>query len=176
MEVLDQPLEGLKLIRPNVFFDERGYFLETYRESRYKSSGVAVSFVQDNHSFSKKGTIRGMHFQSFPGQAKLVKVVEGEIYDVVVDIRPHSPTFKQWKGFVLDSKKHEQLFIPVGFAHGFAVLSETAHVTYKVSTPYDAAHEKTFRYNDPEIGIKWPVENPIVSARDLESPFFKQVT
>lgn len=176
MEVIDLRLEGLKLIKPKVFKDHRGFFLETFQQSAYQKAGIACSFVQDNHSFSQKGCIRGMHFQSFPGQAKLVRVAVGKIYDVAVDIRPHSPTYGQWEAVILDDESHHQLFIPVGFAHGFCVLSDEAHVLYKVSTPYDAKFEKGFRWNDPTVNIQWPVEHPIVSERDHQAPFFCEMS
>lgn len=150
------------------FRDERGFFEETFRASSFP-----CSFVQDNHSFSKKGVIRGMHFQSFPGQAKLVQVIQGEIFDVVVDIRKQSPTKGQWDGVYLTA--HEQLWIPVGFAHGFCVVSNEAHVIYKVSSYYEPACEKTFRFDDPFIGIKWPESHPILSDKDLNAPLFCEV-
>jgi dTDP-4-dehydrorhamnose 3,5-epimerase len=175
MKVVELPLQGLKLLSPRVFHDERGFFLESYRQPIYQESGIECAFVQDNHSFSKKGTIRGMHFQGEPGQAKLISVGMGEIYDVAVDIRPDSPTFGKWFGVVLNSNEHKQLFIPVGFAHGFCVLSEEAHVFYKVSSIFDEKQEKGFRFDDPDIGIQWPVKEPIVSERDQKSPLFKEV-
>lgn len=167
-------LEGLRLIRPKVFEDERGFFLESFREPLYQAQGITCSFVQDNHSYSKKGTIRGMHFQRAPGQAKLIRVGVGRIYDVVVDIRPNSPTFGKWEGVYLDGEKHEQLFIPVGFAHGFCVVSDEAHVFYKVSTLYDTNEEMTFRFDDPDVAIEWPEPSPIVSLRDQTAPTFKE--
>lgn len=176
MDTIDLQLPGLKLIQPRVFFDERGFFKESYRKNLYQEQGIDCEFAQDNHSFSRKGTIRGMHFQRRPGQAKLVSVIVGKIYDVVVDIRPDSPTFGKWEGVYLDDAAHHQLFVPVGFAHGFCAVSETAHVLYKVSTPYDADEEKGFRFDDPDVGIIWPESNPIVSTRDLEAPSFKTVT
>lgn len=175
MEVINLRLEGLKLIKPKVFRDDRGFFLESFQESVYEQKGIPSRFVQDNHSYSQRGCIRGMHFQSFPGQAKLIRVSVGEIYDVAVDIRPDSPTYGQWEAVVLDDRFHHQLFVPVGFAHGFCVLSEEAHVMYKVSTPYQAEFEKGFRWNDPTINISWPVESPIVSERDQIAPFFHEI-
>ncbi len=175
MEVNHLRLEGLKLIKPKVFKDQRGFFLETFQQSIYEKVGIACPFVQDNHSFSQKGCIRGMHFQSFPGQAKLIRVAVGKIYDVVVDIRPHSSTYGQWEAIILDDESHHQLFIPIGFAHGFCVLSEEAHVLYKVSTPYDPKFEKGFRWDDPTVKIKWPVENPIISDRDRQAPFLHEM-
>jgi dTDP-4-dehydrorhamnose 3,5-epimerase len=167
--------KGVQLIRPRIVFDERGYFLETYQKNRYKALGIDDDFVQDNHSFSKMRTIRGMHFQRSPGQAKLIYVVSGEIFDVVVDIRPRSSTFRQWKGVHLSAHTHEQLLIPIGFAHGFCTLSETAHVCYKVSSMYDPIEEKGFRYDDSEIGIEWPCLQPILSQKDAQAPSFDEV-
>jgi len=167
-------LEGLKFVTLSAYEDERGFFKESYRRPLYEKMGISCEFVQDNHSFSKKGTIRGMHFQSEPGQAKLISVLHGTIYDVVVDIRPHSPTFGEWIGIRLEAEKHQQLFIPIGFAHGFCTLSEEAHVAYKVSSVYDPTTEKGFRFNDPELAIQWPIKDPIVSERDRSSPFFRE--
>jgi dTDP-4-dehydrorhamnose 3,5-epimerase len=175
MEVIDLRLNGLKLIKPKVFKDSRGFFLESFKQPTYENHGIAEVFQQDNHSFSQKGCIRGMHFQSIPGQAKLVRVAVGKIYDVAVDIRPQSPTFGQWEAVLLDDQEHHQFYIPVGFAHGFCVLSDEAHVMYKVSTPYDPKHEKGFRWDDPQIKIEWPIEQPIVSERDLLAPFFHDI-
>ncbi len=175
MEVINLRLKGLKLITPRIFRDNRGFFKEVYRESHYVDQGIHPQFVQDNHSYSQKNVIRGMHFQSFPGQSKLVWVVQGKIFDVAVDLRKESPTFGQWEGVYLDSESHHQLFIPAGFAHGFCVISEEgAHVHYKVSTFYESATEKTFRYNDPTVKIEWPVCSPIISDRDLQAPTFEE--
>lgn len=171
MEVIDLCLPGLKLIKPKIFKDARGFFFESFQQSVYEKMGLPA-FVQDNHSFSRQGCIRGMHFQSFPGQAKLIRAGVGTIYDVAVDIRPDSPTYKQWEAVVLDDQSHHQLFIPVGFAHGFCVLTPEAHVLYKVSTPYDPRFEKGFRWDDPMINIKWPVDSPLVSERDQQASFF----
>jgi dTDP-4-dehydrorhamnose 3,5-epimerase len=164
--LIEEKLEEVKWVRLKAFVDERGSFQELYRSSLYKELGIDVDFVQDNHSISKKGTIRGMHFQSSPGQAKLVSVLEGTIFDVYVDIRKNSPAFGKWGGRILEAKEGDQLFIPVGFAHGFAVLSDTAHVVYKVSAEYNAEKECTFRYDDPAVGIEWPVSAPILSEKD----------
>ncbi len=175
MELIDLRLAGLKLIKPKIFKDQRGFFLESFQQTLYEKMGITCAFVQDNHSFSQKNCIRGMHFQSFPGQAKLIRVAIGKIFDVAVDIRLHSSTYGQWEAVILDDQSHEQLFIPVGFAHGFCVLSEEAHVLYKVSTPYDPKFEKGFRWDDPAINIEWPVEHPIVSERDQKAPFFHEI-
>lgn len=176
MEIIDLRLSGLKKIVPRIFKDERGFFFENYRQSIYREKGVDVEFIQDNISFSRFGTVRALHFQSFPGQAKLVSCIEGRIWDVAVDIRKNSPTFGQWEAVELDSEKHEQVFIPIGFAHGFCVLSETALVQYKVSNPYDAKTECSIRWNDPDFNIAWPIEKPILSPRDQVSPFFRELS
>ncbi len=170
VDVIDLPLAGLRLVTPRVFRDERGLFVETYRETSYRAAGIDVAFVQDNHSRSQRGTLRGMHFQTAPGQAKLVRCAAGVIFDVAVDIRPGSPTYGQWHGVTLDAEQHHQLYVPVGFAHGFCVLSDTADVTYKVSSIYDAATESGFHHADPDVGIVWPVAEPLVSGRDQQAP------
>jgi dTDP-4-dehydrorhamnose 3,5-epimerase len=172
MEVDDLPLAGAKLIRPKLFSDARGFFLETYSEPRYRAAGIHAQFVQDNHSRSLHGTLRGLHYQSTPGQAKLLRVAAGRIFDVIVDIRPGSPTFGKWHGVYLDAVAHHQLFIPIGFAHGFCVVSEIAEVLYKVSSPYDASTEHAMQWDDPELGVAWPVPNPLLSARDQASESF----
>lgn len=176
MEIIDLSIPGLKLIRLTAFEDDRGFFKECYRRPRYVELGIENEFVQDNLSYSKPNVVRGMHYQTEPGQAKLVSVLHGTIFDVAVDIRPDSPYFGKWEGVFLDASKHEQLFIPIGFAHGFCVISpEGAHVHYKVSSVYDSSTEKAFRFDDPHINIRWPIANPSLSSRDLESPYFKDV-
>lgn len=172
MKVERLSLEGPRLIRPKVWADERGFFLESYSEARYREHGVSCPFVQDNHSCSKRGTLRGLHYQSVPGQAKLVRVVRGRIFDAVVDIRPESSTFGQWLGVELDADEHLQLFVPVGFAHGFCVLSEEAEVLYKVSSPYHPETECGIAWNDPDIGVDWPVPSPVLSRRDETNESF----
>jgi dTDP-4-dehydrorhamnose 3,5-epimerase len=172
VRITNLDLEGLKLITPDIFGDERGFFLETYSAARYAEAGIHETFVQDNHSRSIKGTLRGLHYQSHPGQAKLVRVTFGRIYDVAVDIRPGSSTFGRWLGAELDAEKREQLFIPVGFAHGFCVLSDAAEVQYKVSAPYDPKTECSISYGDPDLAVAWPVDSPILSARDLQAESF----
>jgi dTDP-4-dehydrorhamnose 3,5-epimerase len=173
MQVEDLPLAGLKLIRPRVFRDARGFFFESYHEPRFREAGIHVTFVQDNHSRSVKDTLRGLHYQSSPGQAKLLRVTSGRIFDVAVDIRPDSPTYGRWEGVYLDAEQHAQLFLPVGFAHGFCVVSDTADVVYKVSSVYDAATESTISWDDPDIGIEWPTESPVLSDRDRKGESFK---
>jgi dTDP-4-dehydrorhamnose 3,5-epimerase len=172
VKVVDLELPGLKLIHPDVFGDERGFFLETYSVGPYAAAGIDVTFVQDNHSRSTKGTLRGLHYQSQPGQAKLVRVILGRIFDVAVDIRPKSPTFGRWLGVELDAEKREQIFVPVGFAHGFCVLSDAAEVEYKVSAPYDGKTECSIHYADPDLAVAWPVPKPLLSARDQQAESF----
>lgn len=166
MNVIPGGLEGLLVIEPKVFRDDRGFFLEPYNAARYKSKGIDVDFVQDNHSFSTQGVLRGLHFQKNPGQAKLMRCGRGRIWDVAVDIRKGSPTFGKWWGLELDAQTHRQLFIPVGFAHGFCVLSEEAEVLYKCSSVYDPVTESGIAWDDPDIGVPWPVEKPVISQRD----------
>ena len=172
VRVINLELPGLKLIQPTVFGDERGFFLETYSAPRYRDAGITVEFEQDNHSRSVKGTLRGLHYQSSPGQAKLVRVSLGRIWDVAVDIRPDSSTFGQWQAVELDDQKREQLFVPVGFAHGFCVLSDFAEVQYKVSSPYDPKTECGLDYADPDLNVRWPVTSPLLSARDQQGESF----
>lgn len=175
MECTDLPLAGMKLLRPDVRGDERGFFLEAYNERDYARHGIDVRFVQDNHSRSRRGVVRGLHFQTQPGQAKLVRVASGKIFDVAVDVRPGSATFGAWHGVELDATRHEQVFLPVGFAHGFAVLSDWADVIYKVSSFYDAGAEATIRFDDPMLGVRWPVSAPLVSVRDASAPTWGEV-
>jgi len=175
MEIFDLRIKGLKLVKPKVFKDSRGFFLESFQESQYKKMGIEGHFPQDNHSYSQQNCIRGMHFQSHPGQAKLIRVAVGKIYDVAVDIRLDSPTYGEWEAVILDDQDFYQFYIPVGFAHGFCILSPEAHVLYKVSHPYNPITEKGFRWDDPDINIHWPTQTPLVSERDQTSPFFKEL-
>jgi dTDP-4-dehydrorhamnose 3,5-epimerase len=171
MRTLPTSLSGVLLIEPAVHGDHRGFFAETWRADTWPDAGMDVTFVQDNHSRSKRGTLRGMHFQTVPGQAKLVRCARGSIFDVVVDLRRGSPTFGRWEGFVLDEETMRQLFVPIGFAHGFCVTSEVADVVYKCSSYYDAATEAGIAYDDPAVGIQWPLGvEPIVSERDANAP------
>ena len=162
----DLPLSGLKLIRPAVFEDARGYFLELHHERRFASMGVQDALVQDNLSYSRRGVLRGLHFQTPGWQGKLVSVVRGEVFDVAVDLRRDSPTFGQWHGLTLSEQNHRQLWVPRGFAHGFCVTSDEALVLYKCSDFYEPAQEQTLLWSDPELGIPWPVERPLVSDKD----------
>lgn len=158
------------VIEPDVFQDDRGFFLESYSYLKYKDLGINYHFVQDNHAKSKINTLRGLHFALSPGQVKLVRCTQGSIWDVIVDIRPNSPNFKQWEGVELTSKNYLQVIIPVGYAHGYSVLSETAEVQYKVSDYYNPDREKEVFWNDPSLNIDWKVENPIISNRDKKAP------
>ncbi|MEA2363045.1 MAG: dTDP-4-dehydrorhamnose 3,5-epimerase [Thermoleophilaceae bacterium] len=162
------------LFEPAVHGDARGFFLETYRKAALAELGVHDDFVQDNHSRSRLGVLRGMHFQ--PGQAKLVRCARGSVLDVVVDIRPGAPSFGRWEAFPLDDEAHHQVYVPDGFAHGFCVTSDLADVVYKVSSYYDAALESGFRFDDPEVGIEWPPGIEFeVSARDREAPLLSEL-
>lgn len=172
MDIEELPLSGAKVVRPKVFRDARGFFFESYSQPRYQAAGIHEQWVQDNHSCSVKNTLRGLHYQSTPGQAKLLRVTSGRIFDVLVDIRPESPTFGKWHGVMIDAEEHAQVFVPIGMAHGFCVLSDIAEVQYKVSSPYDGATECAIRWNDPDIGVEWPVTEPILSARDQTSESF----
>jgi dTDP-4-dehydrorhamnose 3,5-epimerase len=169
MQKLPTKLDGPVLLAPVVHGDDRGFFLESYRSGSLADLGVEDGFVQDNHSRSRRGIVRGMHYQ--PGQAKLVRCVRGAIFDVVVDIRPGSPQFGQWEAFELDDVAHHQLYCPDGFAHGFCVLSEVADVIYKVSTFYDPQAESGFAFDDPEVAIDWPDRDHLIaSERDRTAP------
>jgi dTDP-4-dehydrorhamnose 3,5-epimerase len=174
MRALDTRLDGPVVIEPVVHGDARGFFQETYRKAMFADLGVHDEFVQDNHSRSRLGVLRGMHFQ--PGQAKLVRCARGSILDVLVDIRPGSDTFGQWEAFPLDDEAHHQLYVPDGFAHGFCVTSELADVVYKVSTYYDPDAESGFRFDDPEVGIEWPSGIELqVSDRDRVAPLLSEL-
>jgi dTDP-4-dehydrorhamnose 3,5-epimerase len=158
------------IIEPKVFGDERGFFLETFHTSRYADlAGISLPFVQDNFSRSLKGVLRGLHFQKTKPQGKLISVVRGEVYDVAVDIRKGSSTFGQWVGVILSEENKKQLWVPPGFAHGFAVLSEIADFYYKCTDYYDPSDEGSILWNDPDLAISWPVENPILSDKDINA-------
>ena len=167
---IETKLEGVVLLEPQVHGDARGFMVETFRREAWAELGVAAEFVQQNHSRSSKGTLRGLHFQTEPGQAKLVRCPRGEIFDVAVDLRRDSPTYGQWEGHVLDDEAHRQLYVPVGFGHGFAVLSETADVAYQLSSLYDPVTEAGIAWDDPDVGVDWPVEGPLLSERDKSAP------
>ncbi|MDE1844367.1 MAG: dTDP-4-dehydrorhamnose 3,5-epimerase [Thaumarchaeota archaeon] len=162
------------LVDAQAFSDERGFFMESFKESVFSANGINTKFVQDNYSHSIKGVLRGLHYQKDPkAQAKLVIVARGEIFDVAVDIRKNSPTYGRWVGEILSDKNHQLLYIPEGFAHGFCVLSDTADVLYKINSEYSPEHERGILWNDQDISIKWPTEKPVMIKKDLELPTLK---
>ena len=170
MRVVATQIPDVLIIEPDVLRDARGYFLETYHAEKYRDVGVQGPFLQDNHSLSVARTLRGLHLQARRPQGKLIRVVEGEIFDVAVDVRRGSPSFGRWVGHTLSSENFRQCWVPPGFAHGFCVLSPSAHVEYKCTEVYDPAGELGIAWNDPTLAIVWPVERPIVSQRDQRSP------
>ncbi|HEX8958279.1 MAG TPA: dTDP-4-dehydrorhamnose 3,5-epimerase [Solirubrobacterales bacterium] len=167
---LETKLNGVVLLEPEVHGDARGFMVETFRRDAWAELGIDVEFVQHNHSRSVKGTLRGIHFQTEPGQAKLVRCPRGSIFDVAVDLRRGSPTFGQWEGHVLDDEAHRQLYVPVGFGHGFAVLSDVADVAYLLSSVYDPATEFGIAWDDSDVGVEWPIADPLLSERDKSAP------
>ncbi len=170
MNIVQTSLQDCVIIEPEVFGDERGFFLETFHTSRYADlAGISLPFVQDNYSRSAKGVLRGLHFQKTKPQGKLISVVRGEVYDVAVDIRKGSSAFGQWVGVILSEENKKQLWVPPGFAHGFVVLSEIADFEYKCTDYYDPSDEGSILWNDPDLAIVWPVENPILSDKDLNA-------
>ena len=176
MRLLETRLDGPVLLEPAVHGDARGFFLESYRANVWAQHGVGEAFVQDNHSRSGRGVLRGMHFSIGAGQAKLVRCARGRILDVVVDLRRASPTFGEWEAVELDDESARQLFVPVGFAHGFCVLSEVADVAYKCSTYYEGAVERGFRFDDPDVAIAWPQDlELLVSERDRQAPALGEI-
>jgi dTDP-4-dehydrorhamnose 3,5-epimerase len=168
MNVLNCHIPGLLIIEPKVFGDTRGFFLETWNRRRYGEAGLDVDFVQDNVSFSRRGILRGLHFQNPKPQGKLLQVLQGEVFDVAVDIRRSSPTFGKWHGLVLSGENKTQFYIPAGFAHGFVVLSETALFQYKCTEIYSPQDEMAIRWDDPDLGIQWPLKEPLLSDRDAK--------
>ncbi len=168
MKVRELSLPGLRLIEPERFGDHRGYFIETWNKERYEKAGLSKVFVQDNLSFSAKGVLRGLHFQREHAQAKLVTVLKGEVFDVAVDIRVGSPTFGQWEAVSLSGKNGYQLYVPEGMAHGFCITSDEALFAYKCSDFYHPESEKTVLWNDPDIGIQWPLSHPSLSEKDAK--------
>ena len=166
MNVTRCALDGLLILEPKVFGDSRGFFLETWNRNRYLEIGIPADFVQDNISFSRRGILRGLHFQNPNSQGKLVSCLQGEIYDVAVDLRRASPTFGQWQSTTLSSENKRQFFIPPGFAHGFQVLSDSALFHYKCTDFYTPAHERTLKWNDPALKIPWPITDPMLSDKD----------
>jgi dTDP-4-dehydrorhamnose 3,5-epimerase len=170
---LPTEIDGVVLIEPDVHGDERGFFVETFRANEMQQLGIEVEFVQENHSRSGERVLRGLHMQR--GQAKLVRCARGAIFDVAVDLRPDSPTYKRWEGYELDDVTHRQLLIPDGFGHGFCVLSEQSDVIYRVSSYYDPELEKGIAWDDPEVAVRWPVSEPILSDRDRNAPRLAEV-
>lgn len=172
MKFIETPIQGLWIIEPRIFRDERGFFMETYHREKFHEHGITETFVQQNHSHSKRGVLRGLHYQTTPfEQGKLVKVANGEVFDVAVDIRPNSPTFGEWFALKLSSENHRLLYIPPGFAHGFCALSDSVDFVYSCTKPYSPVHESGIIWNDPKISIQWPVNSPIVSGKDANLPF-----
>ena len=167
MKISHSKLKGCVIIEPRVFGDERGFFLETFQAVRYEQeAGIDLSFVQDNHSRSARGVLRGLHFQKTKPQGKLVRVVRGEVYDVAVDIRKGSATFGEWEGVILSEDNKKQFWVPPGFAHGFVVLSDTADFEYKCTDYYDPSDEGCILWSDPDLDIPWPIANPVLSTKD----------
>lgn len=177
MEIETFDIEGLILIKPKAFEDERGFFMESYNKKKFEEIGIDVEFVQDNHSKSSKGVLRGLHFQTPPfAQDKLVRVTRGEVLDIAVDIRKGSATYGMWQGVILNEENRHMFFVPKGFAHGFAVLSEVCDFQYKVSNYYSAENDGGIIWNDPEIGIDWQIEDPLISEKDSKHPLLKDFT
>ena len=171
MNVIPTKLKDCVIIEPKVFGDERGFFLETFQAERYREKAcIGLAFVQDNHSRSQKGVLRGLHFQKTKPQGKLVRVVRGEVFDVAVDIRKGSPSFGQWEGVILSEENKRQFWVPPGYAHGFVVLSEIADFEYKCTDYYDPSDEGSLIWNDSQVGIDWPLDNPTLSAKDSTAP------
>ncbi|CAI1125302.1 dTDP-4-dehydrorhamnose 3,5-epimerase [Serratia fonticola] len=176
MQVTDTKIDGVKIIQPKVFGDARGFFLETFEKRRYQEMlDIDLDFVQDNHSRSSRGVLRGLHFQKINPQGKLVRVVRGEVFDVAVDIRPGSPTYGAWEGVILSEENKTQFWVPPGLAHGFVVLSDVADFEYKCTDYYNPAHEDCLLWNDPAVGIEWPLENPLLSEKDKIGKLFKEL-
>jgi dTDP-4-dehydrorhamnose 3,5-epimerase len=167
MKISHSKLKGCAIIEPRIFGDERGFFLETFQAVRYEQeAGIDLPFVQDNHSRSARGVLRGLHFQKTKPQGKLVRVVRGEVYDVAVDIRKGSATFGEWEGVILSEDNKKQFWVPPGFAHGFVVLSDTADFEYKCTDYYDPSDEGSILWSDPDLDIPWPIANPVLSTKD----------
>ncbi len=175
MRLESTSLPGVLVVEPTVVRDERGFFLEVFHAAKLAALGLDVAFVQDNHSSSRRGTLRGLHIQTVEPQGKLVRCVEGEIFDVAVDVRRGSPEFGRWHGALLSADNFLQLWIPPGFAHGFAVTSERAQVEYKCTTPFRPEGDLAIRWNDPTIGVEWPLATPLLSAKDAAAPTLAEV-
>ena len=175
MKLIETALPGVLIIEPKVFGDARGFFIETFQVERYREIGITQPFVQDNYSFSRRGILRGLHFQLRQPQGKLVFVARGEIFDVAVDIRRSSPTFGRWVGRVLSGENHHQMYVPEGFAHGFCVLSDEVEVMYKCTALYDAGDDRGIRWDDPALKIAWPVTQPQLSGKDGKLPYLHEL-
>ncbi|CAI2923724.1 dTDP-4-dehydrorhamnose 3,5-epimerase [Serratia entomophila] len=176
MQVTETKIDGVKIIQPKVFGDARGFFLETFEKKRYQEMlGIDLDFVQDNHSRSSRGVLRGLHFQQANPQGKLVRVVRGEVFDVAVDIRPGSPTYGAWEGAILSEENKTQFWVPPGLAHGFVVLSDLADFEYKCTDYYNPAQEGCLLWNDPQVGIEWPIDNPLLSEKDKVGKLFREL-
>ena len=175
MRVIHTELPGVVIFQPDAFGDPRGFFMETFHREKYRALGLDREFVQDNFSHSCARTLRGLHYQWHQPQAKLVTVLHGAVFDVAVDIRRGSPTFGRWIGLTLSRENHKQLFIPEGFAHGFCVLSERVDFIYKCTAFYDPSDERGLLWNDPAVGIDWPISEPLLSARDVRLPLLADV-
>lgn len=175
MQLENTPLEGVKVLIPKVFGDDRGFFMETFNQRVAEEHGIPSVFVQDNHSYSQYGVLRGLHYQYPTWQGKLVRVTHGEIFDVAVDIRRDSDTYGQWFGVFLSAENNKQLYIPDGFAHGFCVTSDDAHVLYKCTSLYNPKEDAGILWNDPDIGIDWPVDKPLLSEKDQKASRLKDV-
>lgn len=175
MKIIDTKISEVKIIEPQVFGDHRGWFVETYSQLKAKEAGIDYHYIQDNHSFSsQKGTLRGLHFQCFPkAQTKLVRCTRGAILDVAVDLRKSSETYKQWVAVELTEDNKRQLLIPKGFAHGFLTLTEDVEVQYKVDELYSPAHDRSIRFDDPELGVEWGIAEPVLSEKDMNAPLLK---
>ena len=177
MKVIETKLQDCVIIEPKVFGDERGFFLETFQAARYAEvAGISLYFVQDNHSRSSKGVLRGLHFQKTKPQGKLVRVVRGEVYDVAVDIRAGSATYGQWEAVILSEENKKQFWVPPGFAHGFVVMSDTADFEYKCTDYYDPSDEGSLLWSDPDLGIPWPVASPTLSEKDAQAPVLADIS
>lgn len=174
MDIIPAAIKDVLIIKPRVFTDQRGFFMESYQQNRYREIGINKNFVQDNLSFSVKGTLRGLHFQIRRPQAKLVQVISGDVFDVAVDIRPGSPTFGKWTGIYLSEHSPTQVFVPEGFAHGFCVLSELASFLYKCSDFYAPNDEGGILWSDPDLAIDWPIKEPLVSDKDGKHPLLRE--
>jgi dTDP-4-dehydrorhamnose 3,5-epimerase len=173
LNVVRTPLPDVLLIEPKVFADERGYFEETYHRDRFRAAGIGPDFVQDNHSTSARGVLRGLHYQEPNGQGKLLRCAHGALFDVAVDIRVGSPSFGKWYGVELSEANRKMLWVPAGFAHGFCALADDTTLIYKCTAYYDAAADRSLRWDDPDIGIAWPVTAPLLSAKDAAAPRLK---